>query len=49
MRPVNRAARVGEHRAVVWKWLYFNPFSASLVNVGVWHGLPKVLVAPKPT
>src|SRR5262245_9005746 len=43
------AARVGLHSAVVWNWLYFSPRSASLVNVGVLHGPPKVLVAPKPT
>src|SRR5262245_15906527 len=43
------AARVGLHSAVVWKWLYLSPLSASFVNVGVWHGPPKVLVAPKPT
>src|SRR5262245_21927621 len=49
LRPVMIAARVGLHRAVVWKWLYFSPFSASLVNVGVWHGPPNVLVAPNPT
>src|SRR5262245_24456267 len=49
LRPVRRAARVGLHSAVVWKWLYFNPFSASLVNVGVLQGPPKVLVAPNPT
>src|SRR5215831_13289439 len=43
------AARVGLHSAVVWKWLYLSPFSASFVNVGVWQGPPNVLVAPKPT
>ena len=49
LRPVMSAARVGLQRAVVWNRLYRNPFSASRVNVGVWHGPPKVLVAPKPT
>src|SRR5262245_65392308 len=49
LRPVIRAARVGEHRAVVWKRLYFSPRFASLSKVGVGIGPPKVLAAPKPT
>src|SRR5262245_51391137 len=49
LRPVMIAARVGLHSAVVWKWLYLSPFSASLVKFGVLHGPPKVLVAPNPT
>src|SRR5262245_2097470 len=49
LRPVSRDARVGEHRAVVWKWLYLRPFFASASRVGVLQGPPKVLLAPKPT
>jgi hypothetical protein len=48
-RPVIRAARVGEHRAVVWKRLYFKPRLASRSKVGVGIGPPKVLEAPKST
>jgi hypothetical protein len=33
-RPVSRAWRVGEQRAVVWKRLYLSPFAASLSAVG---------------
>ena len=36
---MSNAIRVGEHSAVVWKRLYFNPFAARLSNVGIWHGL----------
>src|SRR4051794_25422720 len=49
LRPVNKAARVGAHRAVVWKRLYFRPFPASRSAVGVAHGPPNALEAPKPT
>src|SRR5262245_20542712 len=49
LRPVISAARVGEHRAVVWKRLYFRPFFASLSKFGVGIGPPNVLDAPKPT
>src|SRR5690242_21863805 len=49
LRPVNRAARVGAHRAVVWKRLYFRPFPARRSAVGVAHGPPNALEAPKPT
>src|SRR5262245_46260745 len=48
LRPVKSAARVGEHSAVVWKWLYFSPFLATRSKFGVGIGPPKVLVAPKP-
>src|SRR5215475_8261249 len=48
LRPVSSAARVGEHSAVVWKWLYFSPFLATRSKFGVGIGPPKVLVAPKP-
>jgi hypothetical protein len=46
LRPVMSAARVGLHSAVVWKWLYLSPFSASRVSLCVRHGPPNVLVAP---
>src|SRR5262245_60800725 len=49
LRPVIRAARVGEQSAVVWKRLYLSPRLASLSNVGVGIGPPKVLDAPNPT
>src|SRR5262249_46238238 len=48
LRPVSRAARVGEHSAVVWNWLYLNPMFANRSRVGVGIGPPKVLAAPKP-
>jgi len=47
-RPVSSACRVGEHRAVVWKRLYFRPFDARRSAVGVLHGPPNALAAPKP-
>ena len=49
LRPVSIAWRVGAHSAVVWKRLYFRPPAASRSAVGVWHGPPNVLDAPKPT
>src|SRR5215813_820867 len=49
LRPVRRAERVGEHSAVVWKRVYFRPPAARRSNVGVWHGPPNALDAPKPT
>src|SRR5256885_16951755 len=49
LRPVKRAARVGEQSAVVWNVLYFSPFFASRSRVGVGTGPPNVLVCPKPT
>src|SRR4051812_11276319 len=48
LRPVSRAIRVGEHRAVVWKRLYFRPFLARRSQVGMWTGPPKALLWPKP-
>src|ERR1700684_2977596 len=48
-RPVRSAWRVGEHKAVVWKRLYFKPFAARRSAVGVLHGPPNALEAPKPT
>src|SRR5215471_6786367 len=49
LRPVSSAARVGEHSAVVWKRVYFNPPFASRSAVGVRHGPPNALDAPNPT
>ena len=48
-RPVIRAARVGEQRAVVLNALYLKPFAASASRVGVGTGPPNELEAPKPT
>src|SRR3982750_1364927 len=48
LRPVSRAMRVGEHRAQVWKRLYFSPLAASRSHVGMWIGPPKALDWPKP-
>ena len=47
--PVSKACRVGEHSAVVWKRLYFSPFAARRSAVGIAHGPPNALEAPKPT
>src|SRR5688572_5743250 len=47
-RPVSRAMRVGEHRDVVWKRLYFRPSFASLSAVGMLIGPPNALEWPKP-
>jgi uncharacterized protein len=38
LRPVNRAARVGAHSAVVWKRLNLRPSAARRSAVGVRHG-----------
>src|SRR6266542_1801884 len=48
LRPVRSAWRVGEHRAVVWKRVYFNPPAASFSAFGVWQGPPKALLEPNP-
>src|SRR5260370_41106211 len=48
LRPVNSAMRVGEHKAVVWKRLYFRPFLASFSALGMWTGPPNALDWPKP-
>jgi hypothetical protein len=48
LRPVRSAWRVGEHSAVVWKRLYFNPFAASRSATGVEQGPPNALEEPKP-
>src|SRR6185312_11479500 len=49
LRPDSNAARVGAHRAVVWKRLYFRPLPARRSAVGVAHGPPNALDAAKPT
>jgi hypothetical protein len=49
LRPVSNAARVGEQIAVVWKRVYRSPAAASRSKVGVLHGPPNALEAPKPT
>src|SRR5207253_6336735 len=48
LRPVSRAIRVGEQRAVVWKRLYFSPWAASFSHVGMFTGPPNALDWPKP-
>jgi len=48
LRPVRSAWRVGEHRAVVWKRVYFRPPAANFSALGVWQGPPKALDEPKP-
>src|SRR5215468_6270001 len=48
LRPVNSAAREGEHSAVVLNWLYLSPLLATRSKLGVGIGPPNVLVAPKP-
>jgi hypothetical protein len=49
LRPESSAARVGEQSAVVWKRVYFRPVAASRSALGVRHGPPNALDAPKPT
>ena len=49
LRPLINAALVGEQSAVVWKRVYLNPSPATRSKVGVLHGPPKALDAPKPT
>ncbi len=48
LRPVSRAARVGEQSAVTWKRLYLRPCSATRVIAGVETGPPNVDGLPKP-
>src|SRR5687767_14986580 len=48
LRPVSRDARVGEHSAVVWNWVYRSPPSASRSIVGVRIGPPNGESAPNP-
>ena len=49
LRPHSIAARVGAHSAVVWKRVYLRPPAASRSAVGMWHGPPNAVEAPKPT
>src|SRR5262249_49041691 len=42
-------ARVGEHSAVVWKFVYCSPLAASRSNVGVSMSEPKQPNCAKPT
>ena len=49
LRPDSNAARVGEHNAVVWNRVYFNPPAARRSAVGVDTGPPNALDAPNPT
>ena len=48
LRAVSSAARVGEHRAVVWNRLNRRPLAASRSAAGVWQGPPKVVDDPNP-
>src|SRR5687768_8547459 len=48
LRPVSNAWRVGEHSAVVWNRLYFNPLAASRSAFGVLIGPPNALDDPNP-
>ena len=49
LRPVSSACRVGAHSAVVWNRLKRSPPAANRSAVGVLHGPPNALEAPKPT
>jgi hypothetical protein len=49
LRPLNSAARVGEHSAVVWNRVYLRPAAASRSQFGVLQGPPNTLDAPNPT
>ena len=49
LRPVSRHDRVGEHNAVVWKFVYTNPLSAILLMFGVSISPPNGSIAEKPT
>jgi len=48
LRPESSAARVGEHSAVVWNRLNFNPPPARRSAFGVLIGPPNALDAPNP-
>src|SRR3954453_12999823 len=48
LRPVISACRVGEHSAVTWNLLSRSPPSDSRSAVGISHGPPYALEAPKP-
>jgi len=49
LRPVIRHERVGEHRAVVWKFVYVRPRSAIRLMFGVSIIPPNGSIAEKPT
>src|ERR1700686_4117670 len=49
LRPVIKAARVGEHNAVEWNCVKRRPAFAMRSRLGVGIRPPKVLGAPKPT
>src|SRR3954447_25975705 len=49
LRPVIRQDRVGEHRAVVWKFVYVRPLSAIRLMFGVSIRPPNGSIARKPT
>ncbi len=48
LRPVSSDARVGEHRAVVWKFENVTPRSAMRAMFGHCTGPPKVSIVAKP-
>src|SRR4029078_1409654 len=48
LRPLSRAALVGEQRAVVWNRLNLRPSAARRSAVGVKMGPPNADEAPKP-
>ena len=49
LRPVIRHERVGEHSAVVWKFVYRRPRSAIRLMFGVSIRPPNGSIAEKPT
>jgi hypothetical protein len=49
LRPVNRHDRVGEHSAVVWKFVYTRPLLAIRLMSGVSIIPPYGCIAEKPT
>ena len=49
LRPVSRHDRVGEQRAVVWKFVYLRPRSAMRLMFGVSIRPPYDSIAEKPT
>ena len=49
LRPVIRHERVGEHSAVVWKFVYVSPCSAIRLMFGVSIRPPNGSIAEKPT
>lgn len=48
LRPVSSAWRVGEHSAVVWNRENAVPSAVIRSAMGISHGPPKALLAPKP-